>query len=63
MKIKITNSLPLEKRKASHCLSHCADHFNPGDLLNKRYEIVTKVGWGTTSTVWLARDTQQYVLA
>jgi hypothetical protein len=35
---------------------------NPGDLLNNRYKIVVKVGWGTTSTVWLAHDTQQYVL-
>jgi len=36
---------------------------NPGDLLNNRYKIVAKVGWGTTSTVWLAQDTQRYVLA
>ena len=36
---------------------------NPGDLLNNRYKIVVKVGWGTTSTVWLAKDTQRYVLA
>lgn len=35
---------------------------NPGDLLNNKYEIVTKLGWGTTSTVWLARDTQRYVI-
>jgi hypothetical protein len=41
-------------------------HFLPvnlGDLLNNRYKIVVKVGWGTTSTVWLAQDTQRYVLA
>ncbi|KAH7312829.1 CMGC protein kinase [Rhexocercosporidium sp. MPI-PUGE-AT-0058] len=36
---------------------------NPGDLLNNRYKTVVKVGWGSTSTVWLAQDTQQYVLA
>jgi serine/threonine protein kinase len=36
---------------------------NPGDLLNNRYKIVVKVEWGTTSTVWLAQDTQRYVLA
>lgn len=36
---------------------------NPGDLLNSRYKIVVKLGWGTTSTVWLAQDTQKYVLA
>ncbi|KAI9857138.1 MAG: hypothetical protein M1813_008629 [Trichoglossum hirsutum] len=33
---------------------------NPGDLLNNRYRIVVKVGWGTTSTVWLAQDTQRW---
>ncbi|KAF4465040.1 kinase-like domain [Fusarium albosuccineum] len=30
---------------------------NPGDILNGRYELVAKLGWGTSSTVWLARDT------
>jgi hypothetical protein len=35
---------------------------NPGDILNNRYKIVVKVGWGSTSTVWLAQDTQRYVL-
>ncbi|XMA15014.1 hypothetical protein WAI453_007805 [Rhynchosporium graminicola] len=33
---------------------------NPGDLLNNRYKILVKVGWGTTSTVWLAKDTEQW---
>lgn len=36
---------------------------NPGDLFHNRYETLAKVGWGTSSTVWLARDTQRYVLA
>lgn len=30
---------------------------NPGDVLNGRYELLAKVGWGTSSTVWLARNT------
>jgi len=29
---------------------------NPGEVLNNRYKILTKVGWGTASTVWLAED-------
>ncbi|OCL03204.1 CMGC protein kinase [Glonium stellatum] len=33
---------------------------NPGDILNNRYRIVAKLGWGTTSTVWLAQDTQRW---
>jgi hypothetical protein len=36
---------------------------NPSDLLNNRYKILVKVRYGTTSTVWLAHDTQEYVLA
>ncbi|POR33249.1 Serine/threonine-protein kinase SRPK [Tolypocladium paradoxum] len=31
-------------------------HPHPGDVLNHRYKLVAKVGWGLTSTVWLARD-------
>ncbi|KAG8406666.1 hypothetical protein J3458_021005 [Metarhizium acridum] len=30
-----------------------------GDVLNERYQIVDKLGYGGYSTVWLARDTQQ----
>jgi serine/threonine protein kinase len=30
-----------------------------GDVLNKRYQIVDKLGYGGYSTVWLARDVQQ----
>ncbi|KAJ5675466.1 hypothetical protein N7462_008363 [Penicillium macrosclerotiorum] len=29
---------------------------NPGDVLADRYQILAKVGWGMSSTVWLARD-------
>ena len=35
---------------------------NPGDLVHNRYEMSAKVGWGTSSTVWLARDTRRYVM-
>ena len=34
---------------------------NPGDFFHNRYEVLVKVGWGTSSTVWLARDTRRYV--
>ncbi|KAH9208450.1 kinase-like domain-containing protein [Leptodontidium sp. 2 PMI_412] len=33
-------------------------HANPGDVLNCRYELKAKIGWGSSSTVWLARDTR-----
>lgn len=29
---------------------------NIGDVLGSKYQIVGKLGFGTTSTVWLARD-------
>lgn len=32
-----------------------------GDVLNGRYQLATKLGHGTSSTVWLARDLNQCV--
>jgi len=34
---------------------------NPGDIFNNRYEMTAKLGCGSCSTVWLARDIQRYV--
>ncbi len=36
-----------------------ANHFYParlGEILNDRYKLVVKLGYGMTATVWLARD-------
>jgi hypothetical protein len=33
---------------------------NSGELLANRYQILFKVGWGSSSTVWLARDMRGY---
>ena len=30
----------------------------PGEVLADRYQAMVKVGWGVSSTVWLARDLQ-----
>jgi hypothetical protein len=30
----------------------------PGETLANHYQILVKVGWGVSSTVWLARDLQ-----
>lgn len=35
------------------------EHFYParlGDVFNDRFQIVTKLGYGSCSTIWLARD-------
>lgn len=29
---------------------------NQGEILNDRYQILAKIGYGVTSTVWLAKD-------
>lgn len=33
-----------------------------GDLLHDRYQLATKLGYGSSSTIWLARDFGQFVL-
>lgn len=33
------------------------------EILNDRYQIATKLGHGSRSSVWLARDLHQYILA
>jgi hypothetical protein len=33
-----------------------------GQILNERYQIATKLGYGSSSTVWLARDLHRYAL-
>jgi serine/threonine-protein kinase SRPK3 len=34
-------------------------HPNPGDVLDGRFKLKAKLGFGMTSTVWLAQDTRQ----
>ena len=36
---------------------------NPGQVLYGQYKVLAKLGWGSTSTVWLAEDTSRYTLA
>ncbi|GFN16452.1 kinase-like protein [Aspergillus tubingensis] len=32
-----------------------------GEVLNDRYQLVTKLGYGSSSTIWLARDLKQWL--
>jgi hypothetical protein len=34
----------------------------PGEVLAKKFQILVKIGWGSQSTVWLARDISRYLL-
>lgn len=56
----IEKTLRLEEEKTPY---YDPNHFYParlGQILNGRYQIATKLGYGTSSTVWLARDLQQF---
>jgi hypothetical protein len=33
----------------------------PGDVLADRFQILVKIGYGSSSTAWLARDIRKYV--
>lgn len=49
-------SVPVEEEKTPN---YHADRFYPihlGQVLNGRYQVATKLGYGANSTVWLARD-------
>ncbi len=32
----------------------------PGEVLAKKFQLLVKIGWGSQSTVWLARDISRY---
>ncbi|EEU45186.1 uncharacterized protein NECHADRAFT_41442 [Fusarium vanettenii 77-13-4] len=52
--------IPLHQQVEEECLpDYIASRYYPvhiGEVLRDRYQIVGKLGFGTTSTVWLARD-------
>lgn len=49
--------IPVDEENAPHYDPEAFYPANPGDVLNDRFELLAKFGWGTSSTVWLARDT------
>ncbi|KGO70658.1 hypothetical protein PITC_055490 [Penicillium italicum] len=41
------------------CVDYNSANFypaKPGEVLAKKFQLIVKIGWGTQSTVWLARD-------
>ena len=41
------------------CVLNSSGGYHPvqiGDILNRRYQVVSKLGWGYFSTVWLCQD-------
>ncbi|KIL95648.1 cmgc srpk protein kinase [Fusarium avenaceum] len=52
--------IPIEEERTP---DYHADRFYPiklGQVLNKRYQVATKLGHGANSTVWLARDLNRW---
>jgi hypothetical protein len=52
----LKESNPVEEEKTPY---YDFKRFYParlGDVLNARYQLATKLGYGLSSTVWLARD-------
>ncbi|PLN85265.1 protein kinase [Aspergillus taichungensis] len=41
--------------------SKCFHPAKPGEILGNCYQLLVKIGWGTHSTVWLARDMTRHV--
>ncbi|KAJ9318186.1 hypothetical protein DTO271D3_1443 [Paecilomyces variotii] len=60
---KLLISLWLYLIEEEHTPHYKPQHFYPvrlHEILNDRYQIAAKIGWGTSSTVWLARDLHQW---
>jgi hypothetical protein len=55
------SSLPADQKFEEETIpGYIASRYYPvriGELLQTRYQVVGKLGFGVTSTVWLARDT------
>ena len=56
----LPSDVPIEEEKLD---SYVPEHYSPvlpGEVFNRRYRTITKLGYGAESTVLLARDTKQY---
>ncbi|PYH76633.1 CMGC protein kinase [Aspergillus uvarum CBS 121591] len=51
---------PVEEEKSPGYRSEDYYPAKPGEVLADRYQLITKLGWGMASTVWLARDMTGY---
>ena len=46
----------IEEQTLPHYSPLCFLPVSIGDVVNEHYEIITKLGYGSDSTVWLAKD-------
>lgn len=52
----VAESTRFEEQMLSYYDRHTFYPVQIGEVLNEHYQVVAKLGWGTTSTVWLAHD-------
>lgn len=52
----------IEEETVAHYRSELFYPARLGDVLNNRYQIISKLGYGTSSTVWLAQDKKRYAM-
>lgn len=57
---ELPQEIPVDEEKIPGYNSKYFYPANPGDILENRYQLDVKVGWGSSSTVWLAHDIQRY---
>lgn len=51
---------PMEEERVPHTALRCFYPMHLGDVLNDRYLVTAKLGYGGRSTVWLAKDLHRY---
>lgn len=52
----ISDTQPLEEEQFEGFIKGLYYPVNIGDVFESKYQVVGKLGYGVTSTVWLARD-------
>ena len=55
----LTAGIPVEGERVPGYRQEFYYLANPGEVLHRRYKVLTKIGWGTASTVWLAEDLER----
>lgn len=58
---RLNNDQPAEEELTPYYDPSCFYPAQLGDVLDGRYQLATKLGHGSSSTVWLARDLNRYV--
>lgn len=49
-------NIKIEEERFAYYDSGIFYHVHIGDVLNDRYQVITKLGYGSVSTTWLAKD-------